>query len=291
MPTRILVAAALLALGALAQTPRLDPNRPDPNKPNTNYDESKVGSYTLPDPLVLANGERVRDVKTWVEKRRPEIFRVIESEFFGRSPERPKDLHWEVTETGRAYDGKAIRKQVTIYFSAKKDGPRESVLIYLPADAKGPVPLFLAINFTGNQHVSADPAIELPLVWNRERTQRDDREPERQQDVWRCPATVGRLDEAVHERHQPDDRQHRTERVELEPFINVEEKIDRIVGRRTKAPNGLSTATSCKAESIACVVLGALILVACLAAAQALSNGYRAAAMGCSGPFSSPRES
>jgi hypothetical protein len=35
------------------------------------------------------------------------------------------------------------------------------------------------------------------------------------------------------------------------PFINVEEKIDRIVGRRTRAPNGLSTATSCKAESIA----------------------------------------
>src|SRR6185295_8446577 len=167
MPTRILVAAALFACSALPQAP----------KPNTNYDESKVGTYTLPDPLLLANGQRVRDAKTWVEKRRPEIFRVIESEFFGRSPERPKGLHWEVTETGRAYDGKAIRKQVAIYFSAKKDGPRETVLIYLPTDAKGPVPLFLAINFTGNQHVSADPVIELPLVWNRERTARE-RAPE-----------------------------------------------------------------------------------------------------------------
>jgi hypothetical protein len=36
-----------------------------------------------------------------------------------------------------------------------------------------------------------------------------------------------------------------------QPFINVEETIDRIVGKRTKAPNGLSTATSCKADSIA----------------------------------------
>jgi len=35
------------------------------------------------------------------------------------------------------------------------------------------------------------------------------------------------------------------------PFINVEEKIDRIVGKRTKAPDGLSTATSSRAESIA----------------------------------------
>ena len=43
-----------------------------------NYDESKVGSYTLPDPLVLANGKPVRDAKTWTEKRRPEIVRLFE---------------------------------------------------------------------------------------------------------------------------------------------------------------------------------------------------------------------
>jgi hypothetical protein len=34
-------------------------------------------------------------------------------------------------------------------------------------------------------------------------------------------------------------------------FINVEEKIDRFVGRRSKTPNALSTATSTKADSIA----------------------------------------
>ena len=36
-----------------------------------------------------------------------------------------------------------------------------------------------------------------------------------------------------------------------QPFINVEEKIDRFVGRRTKTPDGLSTKTSYKADSIA----------------------------------------
>jgi hypothetical protein len=36
-----------------------------------------------------------------------------------------------------------------------------------------------------------------------------------------------------------------------QPFINVEEKIDRVVGRRTKTPDALSTATSNKANSIA----------------------------------------
>ena len=36
-----------------------------------------------------------------------------------------------------------------------------------------------------------------------------------------------------------------------QPFINVEEKIDRFVGRRTKTPDALSTATSNQADSIA----------------------------------------
>jgi len=36
-----------------------------------------------------------------------------------------------------------------------------------------------------------------------------------------------------------------------QPPINVEEKIDRLVGRRTKTPDALSTATSNKAEAIA----------------------------------------
>jgi hypothetical protein len=35
-----------------------------------------------------------------------------------------------------------------------------------------------------------------------------------------------------------------------QPFINLEEKIDRIVGNRKKPPNGLSLATSTKAGAI-----------------------------------------
>jgi hypothetical protein len=35
-----------------------------------------------------------------------------------------------------------------------------------------------------------------------------------------------------------------------QPFINVEEKIDRFVGRRTGSPDGLSVAHSKKADAI-----------------------------------------
>ena len=33
--------------------------------PEANYDEAKVPKYTLPDPLVMQNGERVTDAETW----------------------------------------------------------------------------------------------------------------------------------------------------------------------------------------------------------------------------------
>jgi hypothetical protein len=39
--------------------------------------------------------------------------------------------------------------------------------------------------------------------------------------------------------------------VAREPFINVEENIDRVVGRRTKRPDALSVMTSRKADAIA----------------------------------------
>ncbi len=35
------------------------------------------------------------------------------------------------------------------------------------------------------------------------------------------------------------------------PFINIDEKVDRTVGRRINAPDGLSTTSSRKSESIA----------------------------------------
>src|ERR1700722_7677100 len=82
-----------------------------------NYDEALVGSYTLPDPLVLAHGKPVRDAKTWTEKRRPEIVRLFEENQYGRSPGRPAEMTFDIFDKGTpALGGKAIRRQVTVYF-------------------------------------------------------------------------------------------------------------------------------------------------------------------------------
>jgi hypothetical protein len=131
-----------------------------------NYDEALVGSYALPDPLTLANGKPVRDVQTWMEKRRPEIVRLFEENQYGRSPGRPAGMVFEAFEKGApAFDGKGIRKQITVYFSADKAGPKMDLLVYLPARAQGPVPFLLNISFSANSNTVDDPGVRAGEVW------------------------------------------------------------------------------------------------------------------------------
>ena len=137
------------------------------NPVGTNYDESKVSSYTLPDPLTFENGTRVRTAKDW-QPRRAEILSLFEENIFGRSPKAPSSINYKLFDTDKnALSGKATRKQVTIYFSSRRDGPKEDVLIYIPNSAKKPVPMILSLNFSGNQAVIDDPGVKLATVWNR----------------------------------------------------------------------------------------------------------------------------
>src|SRR5438045_6273147 len=48
----------------------------------SNYSEDRVPKYTLPDPLVLANGDRVTAPEVWTKKRRPEILRSYRTETY-----------------------------------------------------------------------------------------------------------------------------------------------------------------------------------------------------------------
>ncbi len=133
--------------------------------PPANYDETKVGSYTLPDPLTFNNGKPVRSAKDW-NKRRPEILELFANNVYGQSPQPPKQLRYEVFDTDEhALGGKAIRRQITIYFSDKKDGPKEDVLLYIPAAPKKPVPVILTLNYFGNQSVINDPGVKLGTIW------------------------------------------------------------------------------------------------------------------------------
>jgi hypothetical protein len=125
-------------------------------------EENKIPPYTLPDPLIGSNGQPIRDPADWRNRRRPELLELFAAHEYGRTPGgRPAAMHWEVDVVRDALGGKATRKQVTIWFTEKRDGPQMHLLIYQPNGVVTP-PVFLGLNFIGNHTVNADPGIALP---------------------------------------------------------------------------------------------------------------------------------
>jgi hypothetical protein len=102
--------------------------------------------------------------------RRPEILRLFESIQFGKAPGKPAKVIVDRFDTGTvALGGKAIRRQTTLYFTDDRNGPKAELLSYVPADAKGPVPLLLQISFSPTASVVADSGIKPGEMWSRDK--------------------------------------------------------------------------------------------------------------------------
>src|SRR5215470_6892623 len=85
----------------------------------SNYDESKVAPYSLPDPLVLSNGKAVRNADSWTKQRRPELIKLYENEIYGRVPANAPKVTWEVGEVDRDWrNGTAVRKKLIAHVRA-----------------------------------------------------------------------------------------------------------------------------------------------------------------------------
>ena len=97
---------------------------------------------------------------------RPAILKLFTEHVYGKMPGKPKGLHFKVNAVdNNALGGKAIWKEVTIYFTPADTGASMDVLLYLPKQAKGPVPIFAGLNFKGNHTVHPDLKISITKRW------------------------------------------------------------------------------------------------------------------------------
>jgi hypothetical protein len=159
---RICCHLAFVALGLATSIPSAAVAQP----PGANYDEGKVGTYTLPDPLVCADGTKVTDARTWRERRRPEILELFRTHVYGRSPATPAALVYERGAVdAKALGGKATRQEIRLFLDGKKGGFAMTLLLYVPNGAPRPVPVFLGMNFDGNHTVWPDPGITIADQW------------------------------------------------------------------------------------------------------------------------------
>lgn len=133
-----------------------------------NYDESKIPAYDLPDPLVTESGDKVTDADMWNNIRRPELLELFRSQVYGRAPAACEISSKLVSSTPDALGGKALRREVDVFFGPEETAPSMRLLIYSPP-GENDSPAFLGLNFGGNHTLESDPNISLNPNWMRDR--------------------------------------------------------------------------------------------------------------------------
>lgn len=132
----------------------------------TNYDESAVAPFELPQVLTTFGGKVITTKNDWETARRPEILEAFSREVFGRTPVDERPVRYEVVSEDRnAMEGTAVRKEVRACFS-DSDQHCVTILMMLPKHARA-VPVFVGLNFEGNHTIVDDPGIQLNEKWMR----------------------------------------------------------------------------------------------------------------------------
>lgn len=122
----------------------------------------------LPEILITASGMHIETAEQWEQLRRPELLELFKEHVYGRVPDTQVNIrHRLVFEDREALDGSAVLKEVVMEIYKGEDTLQVDMLIFLPKDIEGPVPLFLGLNFYGNQSIHADPRISITDSWVR----------------------------------------------------------------------------------------------------------------------------
>ncbi|HEY4110931.1 glycoside hydrolase family 88 protein [Puia sp.] len=109
--------------------------------PAANLDESKVPPYEEPK-LDLTT------IKNWEAVQRPAMLHSFAKNVYGRLPANSIPLRVQATATQSTDIG--IKKELTLYFSATDTAARLHLVLWLPKNKKGKVPVFVGYSFTPN---------------------------------------------------------------------------------------------------------------------------------------------
>lgn len=113
----------------------------------TNYDESKVQEYTLPEVLKTSSGKIIKSAKLWEKIRRPEVLELFAKNIYGQMPKDFDEIKFSLkSEDRNSMDGKAHLKEVLIEVFRNQKRVAINLTLFIPNNAKSPSPAFLLIN-------------------------------------------------------------------------------------------------------------------------------------------------
>lgn len=130
-------------------------------------DEPMLKSTTsLPDPLVMLDGRRVKTAAQWERERRPELERLFQEYMYGSLPPKPARMQVQVRAEDKDFlGGAATLRLVTLQAAPTDNAPRIDLMLVVPNRRPQPAPVFLTMNFCGNHALTADPRVPLARGW------------------------------------------------------------------------------------------------------------------------------
>jgi len=105
-----------------------------------------------PDPLERFRGGWVLSRDAWRRDRAPELGRLFRHYMYGFEPPAPRHLRVRLLDEVPHAGGRALLRDYRVNYGPRGTPPM-SLLVVRPARARGPVPMFLGVNFTGNVNV------------------------------------------------------------------------------------------------------------------------------------------
>jgi len=122
----------------------------------------------LPELLRSREGRSIETAGQWEQIRHPELLELFREHMYGRVPRTPVSIRNQLMFSDReALEGRATMKEIRMEVVRNSDTLDMNLLIFLPNDRPGPVPLFLGLNFNGNHTIHPDPQIAVTENWVR----------------------------------------------------------------------------------------------------------------------------
>ncbi len=119
-------------------------------------------SYDLPELLISNEGVNIQNEVQWNNIRRLEILELYKNFVYGRILDNNISVSFKLKKLNvNALKGRAIQKEVIVTFTNGIETLDMNMLIFLPKKSVKPVPVFLGMNFYGNQTIHLDSSITI----------------------------------------------------------------------------------------------------------------------------------
>ncbi|WP_145168763.1 glucuronyl esterase domain-containing protein [Rubripirellula lacrimiformis] len=111
-----------------------------------NYDESKVPTFQLPDPLTMNDGRTVSDAATWTNTRRPELMDLFRHHVYGHRPTTDYSVEFTQVSQTEVLGGTAIGRELKATIKIDDRTFSFPFVVFIPTGVDHPVPAVVLIN-------------------------------------------------------------------------------------------------------------------------------------------------